>query len=86
MTISTIILLAIVLLFQALIFFVVYRFSLKISKIHYIISTNSMDLDKIKKVLLGKESCLSKIEKNVDGIHTMISTPIVKALINKKEE
>jgi hypothetical protein len=43
-----------------------------------------MDLDRIKKELVGEESCLNSIEKKVEGIHTLISTPIVQALIEKK--
>lgn len=84
MTISIVILLSIVLVVQVLISIIIYNFFIRISKIHYIISANSMDLDRIKKELVGEESCLNSIEKKVEGIHTLISTPIVQALIEKK--
>lgn len=86
MTIAILIILILILLLLVFISTMVYKSVNKIKKMHYLISANSMDLGKIEKNLMSEDSYLSKMEKKVDAIHTMICTPIVKALMNKKDK
>jgi hypothetical protein len=55
-------------------------------KMHYIISTNSMELERINKLLIGEDSSFALMETKIEGIHTSISTQLVKTLMTHEKK
>jgi len=64
----------------------VYKVYVKINKIHSITSVNSIELEQINKLAIGKDSPFCKIEQKINGMHTVISTHLVKGILKNKEE
>jgi len=58
----------------------------KLGKIHYIISTNDLELERINKLLIGEKSAFVKMQNKIEGIHASISMQLVKKIIQSKNK
>ncbi len=56
------------------------------NKIHNIISFNSIELEKIKEEVIGEENTFGIAKKQIEGIHTVITTQLVKGLLKDISE
>ncbi|EDP97298.1 hypothetical protein U8527_03075 [Kordia algicida OT-1] len=64
----------------------IYKVYTKMKKIHTIISINSIELERMKELAIGKDDLLSKIEQKINGMHTVISTQLVKGIMKSSKE
>ncbi|EDP94135.1 hypothetical protein KAOT1_00105 [Kordia algicida OT-1] len=64
----------------------VYKMYVIIAKIHTIISIDSIELEKIKDLAIKKNDSFSKIEQKINGMHTVISTQLVKGIMKSSKE
>ena len=62
----------------------IYKIYTKLDKIHNVVSNNGIDLGKISKLVIGKNSSLSILENKINGIHTAVTTPIVEGLLKNQ--
>lgn len=58
----------------------------RIYKIHTINSINSREIEKINKLMDGKDSTFNVMANKIDGVHTVLSTYLVKGLKKVMEE
>ena len=66
--------------------FLIYNIYIKITKIHNIVSINSIELDKINNLVIGEESSFAIMKDKIEGVHDIISTEIVKILLKENDK
>lgn len=64
----------------------IYKMYDVITKVHTIISINSIELEKINELAIGKNSPFRKIEQKINGMHTVISTQLIEGLMKNSRE